>query len=203
MALVECPFCGKHSLVGNTNCVHCGKKLNGISENNDTTNTPKETKIEFDEDMVYYCDDCYNTGQVDSRSMKYKGYFIVKFNFGGLKSGTCPVCGGANINTTNMTAKDYISLANVSKEIAFFEAMMKLKESDIIEFESKMVPFRMQEQSENQKKAEIGNAIKCPKCGSTSITTGARGVNNFWGFMGASKTVNRCAKCGNAWTPRT
>lgn len=43
--------------------------------------------------------------------------------------------------------------------------------------------------------------VKCPRCGSTQITTGARGVNNFWGLLGASKTVNRCAKCGNTWKP--
>lgn len=41
----------------------------------------------------------------------------------------------------------------------------------------------------------------CPKCGSTSITTGARGVNGFWGFIGASKTVNRCGNCGYTWKP--
>ena len=42
----------------------------------------------------------------------------------------------------------------------------------------------------------------CPRCGSTSISTGARGVNQFWGFIGASKTVNRCAKCGHMWEPK-
>ena len=43
----------------------------------------------------------------------------------------------------------------------------------------------------------------CPKCGSTSITTSARGVDGFWGFLGASSTVNRCANCGHAWYPET
>lgn len=46
------------------------------------------------------------------------------------------------------------------------------------------------------------NKTRCPKCGSTSITTGARGVNSFWGLIGASQTVNRCANCGNTWKPR-
>lgn len=43
---------------------------------------------------------------------------------------------------------------------------------------------------------------KCPKCGSTSISTGARGVNWTLGFIGASKTVNRCANCGHMWKPK-
>lgn len=42
----------------------------------------------------------------------------------------------------------------------------------------------------------------CPKCGSTSITTGPRGVNFTWGLIGASKTVNRCANCGHMWKPK-
>lgn len=47
------------------------------------------------------------------------------------------------------------------------------------------------------------NNPTCPKCGSTSITTSARGVDGFWGFLGASSTVNRCANCGHAWYPET
>lgn len=43
--------------------------------------------------------------------------------------------------------------------------------------------------------------VKCPKCGSAQITAGARGVNALWGFIGASKTVNRCMKCGHLWVP--
>lgn len=48
----------------------------------------------------------------------------------------------------------------------------------------------------------ISNTLRCPKCGSTSITTGARGVNFTLGLIGASKTVNRCGKCGYTWTPK-
>lgn len=46
------------------------------------------------------------------------------------------------------------------------------------------------------------NTLKCPKCGSTAVTTCARGVNGFWGFIGAGKTVNRCGNCGHTWKPR-
>lgn len=46
------------------------------------------------------------------------------------------------------------------------------------------------------------STLKCPRCGSTSITTGARGVNWKLGLIGASKTVNRCANCGHMWEPR-
>lgn len=42
----------------------------------------------------------------------------------------------------------------------------------------------------------------CPRCGSTAISTTARGVNWTWGFAGASKTVNRCGNCGHTWKPK-
>jgi len=45
------------------------------------------------------------------------------------------------------------------------------------------------------------NLPKCPKCGSTAISTGARGFNLMSGMLGASKTVNRCANCGHTWKP--
>lgn len=44
--------------------------------------------------------------------------------------------------------------------------------------------------------------VRCPKCGSTSISTGSRGYSLAFGFIGANKTVNRCAKCGHRWEPR-
>ncbi len=46
------------------------------------------------------------------------------------------------------------------------------------------------------------NVPHCPKCNSTAITTGARGVSWFWGTIGSSKTVNRCANCGYTWKPK-
>ena len=43
--------------------------------------------------------------------------------------------------------------------------------------------------------------LKCPRCGSTAITTGSRGYSLVWGFAGSGKTVNRCGKCGYSWKP--
>ena len=51
--------------------------------------------------------------------------------------------------------------------------------------------------------AQNAEQPRCPKCGSTSITTGARGVNWKLGLIGASKTVNRCGNCGHTWTPHS
>lgn len=50
-------------------------------------------------------------------------------------------------------------------------------------------------------KVQDTNIPKCPKCGSTAITAGQRGYSFLTGFIGSSKTVNRCANCGYKWKP--
>ena len=52
-----------------------------------------------------------------------------------------------------------------------------------------------------EKDKEDQNVIKCPRCKSTRITTGARGWKWTTGFLGSGKTVNRCTNCGWTWKP--
>lgn len=65
-------------------------------------------------------------------------------------------------------------------------------------FNGKISTYKEDRRKESE---EYNSQLHCPKCGSTAITTGARGVNWFWGFIGANKTVNRCGKCGYTWKP--
>ncbi len=46
------------------------------------------------------------------------------------------------------------------------------------------------------------SVLKCPKCGSTAVTTGQRGYSLLTGFIGAGQTMNRCGKCGYKWKPK-
>jgi len=45
------------------------------------------------------------------------------------------------------------------------------------------------------------NILKCPKCGSTSVTTGTRGFSIITGFIGSGKVMNMCGQCGFKWKP--
>lgn len=117
----------------------------------------------------------------------------------------CTSCG-----VTNMWARNEIEadLMIYSKDRTFLDAMMDLHEKDPIEYQLKLNQLKIQREQQKQlkddlekKKMEEKNQVHCPKCGSTAITTGARGTNGFWGFLGASKTVNRCGKCGYTWRP--
>lgn len=116
----------------------------------------------------------------------------------------CPEC-LCPLNKENIsTIPDGGWVKAISTDENFMKAMTELYENDPIEYQLKMSQFKtnlkQQEQAQVSKREEE-NTIHCPKCGSTAITTGARGVNNFWGLLGASKTVNRCGNCGYTWKP--
>ena len=132
----------------------------------------------------------------------------------------CSDC-GKKLITTNLIYKEVKIISKTSIQWDFYKAMMKLKEDDVIEFNIKLsqlpkpepyIPSKPTTSSTVQKstvssvkqeeaKTQEPPKPSCPKCGSTAITAGARGVNHFWGFIGASKTVNRCANCGHMWKP--
>ena len=112
----------------------------------------------------------------------------------------CPIC-----KSTDWEDADLIILKKISNDNDFLEAMIELKKNDPIEFQLKMSQFKTQLQQQESSKptntTPTKDIIRCPKCNSTAITTDARGVNNFWGLLGASKTVNRCGNCGYTWKP--
>lgn len=47
----------------------------------------------------------------------------------------------------------------------------------------------------------VNNLLKCPKCGSTSVTTGTRGFSIITGFLGSGTVMNMCGNCGHKWKP--
>lgn len=118
---------------------------------------------------------------------------------------------GHELFNTCFTLEEASIISHISTDTSFIKAMNKLKQDDIIEFNLKLSQMKNQvQQQENSNQQESSNStnttptkdvIHCPKCNSTAITTGARGVNNFWGLLGASKTVNRCGNCGYTWKP--
>lgn len=47
----------------------------------------------------------------------------------------------------------------------------------------------------------VSNEPKCPKCGSTYISTVNRGYSIIWGFLGSGTPMNVCQSCGHKWDP--
>lgn len=112
----------------------------------------------------------------------------------------CKVHPDEKLVDSPLSASEFGVLSSITNDILFIHSMEDLKQSDPIEFQLKMSQFKAN-LGQQEIAREERNKIRCPKCNSIQITTGARGVSHFWGFIGASKTVNRCAKCGHTWKP--
>ncbi|WP_418206056.1 hypothetical protein [Anaerotignum faecicola] len=135
----------------------------------------------------YYCIDCKHIGRLTNM------YFD-----------KCEKCISDNCiifhNKITIPLYEIDMLKQVSRDKKFLQAMVDLQENDIIEYQMRI--NQIEQQINIQKHQSQSNQPRCPKCGSTAISTGARGVNYLWGFIGASKTVNRCSNCGHTWKPR-
>lgn len=106
----------------------------------------------------------------------------------------CNYCGSENlsteINNFDFNFDDYEKIIQISKDPNFIIKMFALKADDPIEYQIKLASLN-----------NLATKPKCPKCGSTNITTGQRGYSLLTGFLGSNKTVNRCANCGYKWKP--
>lgn len=109
-------------------------------------------------------------------------------------------CCGAKLIHTQMTAEERFLIRHTSKDKDFFMAMLKLRDDDIIEYQTKISQFRAQAKADGcYGKEEDKNKPKCPKCGSTSLATVNRGFSLLTGFLGSGKPMNVCQKCGYKW----
>ena len=140
------------------------------------------------EPHIYYCKTCKESGEDP-----------YKF---------CNICPQhkCEIYEIDINIDDYGTILRISHDVNFLEAMIKLKQDNIIEYESRMSQFRSQvaQQKQVQKAAEESSKPHCPHCHSTNIAkigTGERiGSIAVWGIF--SKKINKsfkCRNCGYTW----
>lgn len=125
------------------------------------------------------------------------------------------VCDKCNtiMTTTNFSINDYCAVLKSEKKAEFLQRIRERYVINSPEFDEKLynevidkeymenmrVDALMESLSKNSQK---NNVLKCPKCGSTAVTTGQKGFSLLTGFWGSNKTVNRCGNCGYKWKPR-
>ncbi len=100
-----------------------------------------------------------------------------------------------------ISKEDARTIYNVTHSTEIIDAMIELKQKDIIEYGLKLAQFKNQLEQRNQVNQQEQNQVHCPRCGSTNITAGQRGYSLLTGFVGSGSTVNRCANCGHKWKP--
>lgn len=124
-----------------------------------------------------------------------------------LREELVPNCAHCNIplKKTEFICIDSLECGKVKPEIkkAIFEKYIK----DNPQYSEEAVKNRKEKECINRRNSGVSmsaakNTLKCPKCGSTAVSTGQRGFSLLTGFIGAGQTMNRCGKCGYKWKPK-
>lgn len=119
----------------------------------------------------------------------------------------CPICNSKLIDTT-ITRDEYLAIINIFNDNSFILSMIKLKQDDIIEFQSRMSQFKIQIQQQQQIKEKQNSSTsslpKCPTCQSTniekiSLTKKAVGGALFGLFSSDVRKTMHCKNCGAKW----
>lgn len=156
--------------------------------------------------ILYYCKDCIlkNGNKLKQPQGRTKSMFSISSNkpedYAGILSGEnldiCPGCGNKLIAAPYMNFNDMFNICEYcNNDPGFISAMLDLYTNDIIKYTNQMNIINAKAEEESQKRydeylakqkaeEEEKNTIRCPRCGSTQITTGQRGYSLFSGFLG-------------------
>lgn len=112
---------------------------------------------------------------------------------------TCNECGGSFENI-DFPAIDLKVLTQFSKDVNFIEAMIQLRQDDILVYESRMSQFRTQAKQQEYLEQQKSNVqVHCPYCNSTEVRkiTGTERAVSIIGLGLFSKKINKSFKCKN------
>lgn len=149
--------------------------------------------------LMKYCPICARNKD-DSFGMQHHVYGYINTSIFEIQEDKCLM--GHDTIQLSMPCEDYEILTHISTESSFIDAMVKLHDEDIVEYELKMSQFKSQ-LSQTQVRNE-SNKPKCPTCNSTNIEKISVGKKAVGGFMFGllSSDVRKsmhCKNCGYKW----
>ena len=112
-------------------------------------------------------------------------------------------CNG-ELETLNISWDELSIIEDISTDKEFLQAMIDLKEKDIIEYNLKISQFKSQLEQQKSSKTQNDNRPKCPTCGSTNIekisaTRKVVGGAMFGLFSSDIRNSMHCKNCGCKW----
>ena len=196
MAIIECPECGGKVSEHAECCIHCGFPLKKINKNNIKVDN---TLIDISKIKTIY----NNYNSIDQNKLyqicnwRYKKKCLPNY-----KNKTMPKFEGSK----GFTGGDLIQeicrtfnwLNNNGKMHLTYKLIVECINHNFEYFEFNTADY--QSAVPTPRSSVPINQVRCPKCGSTSITTEEQGYGLF-GWIGASQKKNLCQKCGYKWWP--
>lgn len=200
MALIKCPECGGQISDKAPACIHCGYPLQEATTSNvaqniivkvngqsyDISDLKKMYDKYTDAEQKMICNTCsqlYNNWYKSSSNNKRfsgKGENLIQWI-------------GTTFNWWPKNHMNYIAYK--------FLAECRMYNFRYFEFNTDKYVKQVSKQSQPiYSPSASQNVVRCPRCGSTSVTTEEKGYG-FFGWIGASQKKNLCQKCGHKWWP--
>lgn len=105
---------------------------------------------------------------------------------------------------TGITFDEYLIISKISQDVSLLQAMIDLKQKDIIEYNLKLNQFKLQAEQKNSDSSNNTNVLKCPTCSSTKVkkistTSKVAGAAMFGLFSKTARSQFKCEQCGYKW----
>ena len=115
-------------------------------------------------------------------------------------------CNG-ELETLNISWDELSIIADISTDRNFLQAMIDLKEKDIIEYNLKMSQFKTQleQQKSAREKVKTDNRLKCPTCGNAKVIRIPGLSKATWVALQGVYSIGKisktfqCMNCGYKW----
>jgi endogenous inhibitor of DNA gyrase (YacG/DUF329 family) len=177
--LIKCPECGKDVSDKAPACIHCGFPLNNLHKKNICLVDGAE------HDMTEFIDSYM--GLTDSEKKELYENTLKHYN------GHREIA-SSNVTQTLRKINEHFNWWNDYKgnDRSYLADKFTL---DYIDHNFQYFEFNTADIPDPSK------TVRCPKCGSTSVTTEESGYSLLTGFWGSSRKHNLCQKCGYRWKP--
>lgn len=196
MALIKCPECGGQVSDKAPACIHCGYPISEMTINKvpqniiikvdgksyDISNLKKMYNKYTDTEQKMICNTCnqlYNNwykSNSNNKRFSGKGENLIQWI-------------GVTFNWWPKNHMNYIAYKFLAECCMYNFQYFEFNTADYMK------------SSPQPQQPTNSNVVRCPKCGSTSVTIVPRGFSIIWGNIGAKEPQNLCQKCGHKWWP--
>lgn len=196
MALIKCPECSGQVSDKASACIHCGCPLSS----NTVNSVSKKFYVDVDGHSYDMTElkEMYQAYSPEDQELIYQyckstfKKYPTSYNYQALKD-----CGYRGLDLIQYV-KENLKWPDV-KAYLTYKFIAKCYKKNFDSFSFKTDKYKPEEYNRPQPTSN-SNVVRCPRCGSTSVTTEEQGYGLF-GWIGASQKKNLCQKCGHKWWP--
>ena len=199
MALIKCPECGEQISDKAPACIYCGCPASEFLINNNLSEEVIQATnicIFRNKEQDVSCISQYYIPLSEEDKTHFKLLLELEYGISNFR----PVISDEKYlqfyNELKKWSEFYFLSTHVTAKL-----VLECIKNNFQTFEFDVLPrYNDRPQQPTPQPNTFQNVVRCPRCGSTSVTTEEQGYGLF-GWIGASQKKNLCQKCGHKWWP--